>query len=45
MRALKQQQDLQAIRDGITQMQAGGGTPIADAREQLAAELGFSSRR
>ncbi|MEQ9407578.1 MAG: hypothetical protein RIK87_07605 [Fuerstiella sp.] len=45
MRALKQQQDLDAIREGIEQMQAGGGTPIAEAREQLARELGFSTRR
>ena len=44
MQALKQQQDLQAIREGIAQMQSGGGTRIADAREQQAEELGFSSR-
>ncbi|MEZ6125573.1 MAG: hypothetical protein R3C49_20705 [Planctomycetaceae bacterium] len=43
MRALKQQQDLAAIREGVEQMQAGGGTPIAEAREQLARELGFST--
>ncbi len=42
MLALKQQQDLEAIRRGVAQMEAGGGMPIQDARIQLAQELGFS---
>ena len=42
MLALKQQQDLEAIRRGVAQMEAGGGIPIQDARIQLAQELGFS---
>lgn len=44
MHALKQQQDLEAIREGVRQMEAGGGTPIAEARAELAAEFGFSTR-
>ena len=43
MHALKQQQDLEAIRRGIAQMEAGGGLPIQDARIQLAQEFGFSA--
>lgn len=42
MHALKQQQDLDAIRRGVAQMEAGGGIPIQDARIQLAQELGFT---
>ena len=42
MLALKQQQDLEAIRRGVAQMEAGGGIPIQDARIQHAQELGFS---
>ena len=42
MQALKQQQDLEAIRKGVAQMEAGGGTLLQDARQQLAQELGFS---
>lgn len=33
MQALKQQQDLEAIRKGIAQMEAGGGTRLQDARQ------------
>ncbi len=43
MHALKQQQDLEAIRRGIAQMEAGGGLLIQDARIQLAQEFGFSA--
>ena len=32
MRALRQQQDLEAIQTGIQQMQAGDTMPIAEAR-------------
>jgi D-arabinose 1-dehydrogenase-like Zn-dependent alcohol dehydrogenase len=42
MAALKQQGDLVAVGNGIAQMQAGAGTPLAEAREELATELGFS---
>lgn len=42
MQALKQQQDLDAIRQGLTQMKSSAGTPVQEAREQLAQELGFS---
>jgi hypothetical protein len=42
MQALKQQQDLEAIRKGVAEMEAGGGTLLQDARQQLAQELGFS---
>lgn len=42
MHALRQQQDLDAIRRGVAQMETGGGMPIQDARVQLAQELGFS---
>jgi hypothetical protein len=42
MHALKQQQDLDAIRRGVAQMEVGGGMPIQEARVQLAQELGFS---
>ena len=44
MQALKQQQDLEAIRRGVAQMEAGGGTSLQETREQLAQELGFSAR-
>ena len=43
MHALKQQQDHEAIRRGIAQMEAGGGLLIQDARIQLAQEFGFSA--
>ena len=43
MQALKQQQDLEAIRRGVAQMEAGGGTSLRETREQLAQELGFSA--
>ena len=42
MQALKSQQDLEAIRRGVAQMDAGTGTPVEEARQQLAHELGFS---
>lgn len=42
MQALKQQQDLEAIRKAVAQMEAGGGTLLQEARPQLAQELGFS---
>jgi hypothetical protein len=42
MQALKHQQDLEAIRRGVAQMDAGSGTPVAEVRQQLARELGFS---
>ncbi|HQX51671.1 MAG TPA: hypothetical protein PLR25_17260 [Planctomycetaceae bacterium] len=41
MSALKQQQDLEAIRRGVAEMEAGGGTPLQEARIQLSKELGF----
>ena len=44
MQALQQQQDLEAIRKGVAQMDAGSGTLLQDARQQLAQELGFSVR-
>ncbi len=40
--ALKQQQDLEAIRRGVAQMENGNGTPVQETRTQLAQELGFS---
>lgn len=43
MRALKQQQDLQAITEGAQNIEVTGGTPLADVRAELAAELGFSA--
>lgn len=43
MLALKEQQDLEAIRRGVAQMEAGGGTPLHESRERLARELGFSN--
>lgn len=43
MQALKQRQDLAAIRCGVVQMEAGGGIAVEDARRQLAQELGFSA--
>jgi predicted transcriptional regulator len=42
MQALKHQQDLEAIRRGVAQMDAGKGTPVEEVRQQLARELGFS---
>lgn len=42
MQALKQHLDLEAIRKGVAQMDAGGGTLLQDARQQLAQEFGFS---
>jgi hypothetical protein len=42
MQALKQQQDVEAIRKGVAQMEAGGGRLVQDVRQQLAQELGFS---
>ena len=44
MQALKSQQDLDAIRRGVAQMEAGSGTPVAEVRQQLAQELGFSAQ-
>ena len=44
MRALKQQQDLDAIRRGVADMQSGNGTPLNEAREELAKELGFGNQ-
>ena len=42
MQALKHEQDLEAIRRGVAQMDAGSGTSVTDVRQQLARELGFS---
>ena len=44
MLALKKQQDLEAIRRGVAQLDASSGTPVADVRQQLARELGFSAK-
>ena len=44
MLALQRQQDLEAIRRGVAQMEAGEGIPLEEARRQLARELGFSER-
>ena len=37
--ALRQQEDLSAIRQAVAQMEAGSGTPIHEARQQLALEV------
>ena len=44
MRALKQQQDLDAIRRGVAEMQSSDGTPLNEARAELAKELGFENQ-
>ena len=44
MLALKEQQDLEAIRCGVAQMEVGGGIPLHECRERLGQELGFSCR-
>jgi len=43
MQALKSQQDLNAIRRGVAQMEAGSRTSVEEVRRQLARELGFSA--
>ena len=40
--ALRQQEDLSAIRQAVAQMESGTGTPLHEARQQLALEMGFS---
>ena len=45
MQALRRQQDHDAIAEGIAQMEAGGGTPVAEADRQLRERLGFPPRR
>ena len=45
MRALREQQDLDAIREGIEQMEAGLGQPIEQADVELREALGFPPRQ
>ncbi len=45
MDALKRQQDIDAIAEGIADMQAGRGMPVAEADEHLRKKLGFSPRQ
>ena len=43
MQALRQQQDIEAVRQGFAQMETSAGTPVEDVRDQLAREMGFHS--
>ena len=45
MRALAEQEDHAAIREGIAQMEAGGGRPIADVDADIRKEFGFPPRK
>lgn len=45
MQALQRQQDHDAIAEGIAQMEAGGGTPVAEADRLLRQRLAFPPRR
>jgi hypothetical protein len=42
--ALRQQEDLAAIQEGITQMEAGQGQPLAEVDAEIRKEFGFSPR-
>jgi hypothetical protein len=44
MRALSQQEDHEAIGEGIEQMEAGQGRPIADVDADIRQEFGFPPR-
>jgi len=45
MEALRQQEDLAAIAEGISQMEAGQGRPLDEAFTQMRAQLGFPERK
>jgi len=45
MRALQEQEDLAAIRQGIEQMEAGLGQPLDEADAEIRKELGFPPRQ
>ena len=45
MQALKEQEDLAAVREGIKQMEAGLGQPLEQADAEIRNELGFPPRR
>jgi len=45
MRALREQEDLEAIGRGIAAMEAGEGRPLAEADAAMRKELGFPPRR
>ena len=44
MQALRRQHDRAAIAEGIAQMEAGEGTPIEDAFEEIRGQLGLADR-
>ncbi len=44
MRALRQRADLEAIREGVPQMEAGDGQLLHDAEAERRQELGFPPR-
>jgi len=44
MRALREQEDHQAIREGIEQMEAGQGRPVAEVDADIRKEFGFPPR-
>ncbi len=45
MQALKQQEDMAAIQEGIEQMEAGLGQPVDEADADIRKDLGFPSRQ
>ena len=44
MRALAEREDLESIRRGIDEMEAGEGRPLAEADRDIRQRLGFSAR-
>lgn len=44
LEALRQQEDLEAIQQGIAAMEAGRTIPLAEADRRIRRELGFPSR-
>ncbi len=42
--ALRQQEDIAAIREGISQMEAGKGRPLAEVDADIRSELGLPPR-
>ena len=44
MRALREQEDHAAVREGIEQMEAGLGRPFAEVDAEIRRELGFRPR-
>ena len=45
MRALRKQEDIDAIQAGIDAMEAGRTIPLAEADKQIREELGFRPRK